>query len=320
MSGSWGSWEESDYASFLLWDIDREFQNAYEAYEQWLARNRRRRSAWQCITGSTQEDALGKALSLGRHVQKLIDDGKEAFGSRFERGDSSCHTILSAQLQRLQHEITVPLLDCAHARIRFPIPYDDILRAAKGVRRACFYALRDQYTRLQSPTSAPFLPPPRFSVKFCPFALQLKKDQRRGHQSNIQARKVRPHDRYDEREICPYCNVHICVSAHSGLPNYRRLLFQSHVSQPSANNNERATFACSSCYKTFDDSYAFLDHVFQKEIGSERSCLRRYSLRFSLSDMSLLSDPALMEKCLRNCLHREITRARALKKSKELEA
>lgn len=94
MSGSWGSWEESDYASFLLWDIDREFQNAYEAYEQWLARNRRRRSAWQCITGSTQEDALGKALSLGRHVQKLIDDGKEAFGSRFERGDCKENPVL----------------------------------------------------------------------------------------------------------------------------------------------------------------------------------------------------------------------------------
>jgi hypothetical protein len=81
------SWDEPHYTSFLLWDIDREFQTANEAYEEWLAKNRRRRAVWRCIVGSHEEDALGKTLSLGRRVQKCIQDGQDAFGSRFERGD-----------------------------------------------------------------------------------------------------------------------------------------------------------------------------------------------------------------------------------------
>lgn len=233
---------------------------------------------------------------------------------------ATCHTVLSAQLLRLQHEISVPLLDCAHARVPIPVPFDDILKAARGVRRACMNALRDQYSRLSSANSAPFLPPPRFSVTFCPFALQLQKDQKSGHPTPIHARKARPHDRHDEREVCPYCDAHIAVAAHSGLPEYRRLLFASHVARSSEQQDERATFACSSCYKTFDDSYAFLDHVFQKEIGSERSCLQRWSGRFSINEVFMASDPALVEKCLKNCLQREVTRAKALKKSKELAA
>lgn len=82
-----GSWDEKHYTSFLLWDIDREFQNAHEAYEQWLSRSRRKRFAWECMAGSSREDALAKALSLGRQVRKMIEAGQEAFGRRFERGD-----------------------------------------------------------------------------------------------------------------------------------------------------------------------------------------------------------------------------------------
>jgi hypothetical protein len=126
---------------------------------------------------------------------------------------------------------------------------------------------------------------------------------------------VRPQDRYDEREICPYCDAHISVAAHSGIPDYRRLLFQSHTQpSPSEKAPDRATFACSSCYKTYDDSYAFLDHIFQKDIDSERSCLRRSSARFSFSSSAMKSNPALVEKCLKNCLQRETTRAKMLKR------
>lgn len=177
------------------------------------------------------------------------------------------------------------------------------------------------------------LPPPRFSVKFCPYSVQLQTDHTQGHRSTINARKVRPGDRHDDREHCPGCNIQIAVAAHSGLPSYRRLLFASHISAPptTSNGENRASFACSSCYKTFDESYAFLDHVFQKEIGSERSCLRRWSgitaapsrssSASSKTDYAVGpadSDPALVEVCLKNCLQRELTRSRAMKKSIEL--
>jgi hypothetical protein len=72
---------------FTLWDIDREFQSACEAYEQWQARHNRKRSVWGCLGMKHQDDALGKALSLGRQVQRLMEVGKEAFGRRFEEGD-----------------------------------------------------------------------------------------------------------------------------------------------------------------------------------------------------------------------------------------
>jgi hypothetical protein len=81
------TWEKSQHASLLLWDLDREFQNSYEAYEQWQARNRRKGSAWLCLSTKHQDDALGKALSLGRQIQRLMEHGKQVFGSRFEQGD-----------------------------------------------------------------------------------------------------------------------------------------------------------------------------------------------------------------------------------------
>lgn len=197
------------------------------------------------------------------------------------------------------------------------MPGNDLLTAVKGVRRTCLYALRDQYARLQSPNLTPFLPPPRFSVSFCPFAAQLQKEDRR---SSFQTRKARPHDIHDEREICSYCLAQISVSAHSGLPEYRRLLFQSHLSPSNKKLGIATSFACTSCYKTFEDSYGFLDHIFQKEIGSERSCQRRWSARWHLNEIFIESDPSLVETCLKNCLRREITRARVLKKVKELDS
>jgi hypothetical protein len=92
---SLGVWEESNYTSFMLWDIDREFQNACEAYEQMMAKSRRRKTRWQCIAGSKKEDPLEEALSLGRQVQKVFKEGKALFGSRFEKGDcTSIHSFL----------------------------------------------------------------------------------------------------------------------------------------------------------------------------------------------------------------------------------
>jgi hypothetical protein len=196
------------------------------------------------------------------------------------------------------------------------MPGDDLLTAAKGVRRTCLQAMRDQFARLQSAKTIPFLPPPRFSVNFCPFALQLQQDRRK---FSFQTPKVQPHDRHDDREICPYCSAHIPVTAHSGLVDYRRLLYQAHLSPTSGAGPRHATYACNGCYKTFNDSYGFLDHVFQKEIGSERSCQKRWSTQWHINEVFADSAPALVDKCLKNCLRREITRARAMKKAKELE-
>jgi hypothetical protein len=89
------SWEKSQHTSLTLWDIDREFQDAYEAYGQWQARHRSKRSVWTCFGTKSRDDAVGKALSLGRSVQKMMETGKEAFGSRFEQGDCK----LSYELQ-----------------------------------------------------------------------------------------------------------------------------------------------------------------------------------------------------------------------------
>ncbi|KAF2263223.1 hypothetical protein CC78DRAFT_617896 [Lojkania enalia] len=314
------SWEKPNYAFLTLWDIDHEFQKSYETYEQWLARYRRKRSTLECFGRKNQDDAVGKALRLGRQVRSLMECGQDAYGQKFEQGDSTCQTVLSAQLLRVQQEIYITLLDCVTSRTPIGIPTDYIITAAKTVRRACLNALRDLYARLLSPSAAPFLPPPRFSVKFCLFALQLQKDRT----GAFQTRKVRPHDRHDEREICPHCFTHISVSAHSGLPQYRRLLFQSHIATPNANcsgdHTNQSTFACTSCYKTFHDSYDFLDHVFQKEIDSERSCLRRWSAHWELNQVFMKSDPALVEKCLRNCLKRELTRMQTMKKLDDADA
>jgi hypothetical protein len=112
----------------------------------------------------------------------------------------------------------------------------------------------------------------------------------------------------------------VSVATHSGLPAYRYLLFQSHL-WPAPGNARKATFACTGCYKTFDDAYGFLDHVFQKEVGSERSCQKRYTTTsWHFNSIYSESDPILVEKCLRNCMKREITRAkaaRAVKKTKQ---
>jgi len=82
------TWEKAQHTSFLLWDLDREFQNSYDAYEQWQARNRCKRSIWMCLGMRNHDGALGKALSLGRQVQRLMETGKQQFGTRFEQGDS----------------------------------------------------------------------------------------------------------------------------------------------------------------------------------------------------------------------------------------
>jgi hypothetical protein len=73
---------------FTLWDIDREFQNAYEAYEQYQVRRRLKRSVWVCLGTKHHDDALGNALSLGRRVQQIMEIGVKTFGARFEQGDS----------------------------------------------------------------------------------------------------------------------------------------------------------------------------------------------------------------------------------------
>ena len=77
---------------------------------------------------------------------------------------------------------------------------------------------------------------------------------------------------------------------------------------------ERAKFACTSCYKVFDDSYAFLEHVFQRKIGSESSCLKRWSTEFGVESDLFERSPAAVEQCLKNCLDREMVRAKRMGK------
>ncbi len=102
-------WENTQHTSFTLWDIDREFQNANEAYEQWQARHRTfsRRAIWACLRTKNQDDALAKALSLGRQVQRLMEAGKSLYGARFEQGDCKCSDpchLVSTMLRLCQHD------------------------------------------------------------------------------------------------------------------------------------------------------------------------------------------------------------------------
>lgn len=158
-----------------------------------------------------------------------------------------------------------------------------------------------------------YLPPPRFKIQYCTFAEQLRKDLDSSEGSNLQTKKLRPRDRHDDREICPDCNKCVSVATHSGLPDARCILFTSHVHPEPGAKAENASYACSSCYKAFDDSYAFLDHIFQKQIGSDRSCLRLSSPNLDIHEL----DPSLIEQCFKNCLVRELSRSSSEKVSKD---
>jgi hypothetical protein len=81
------TWNKSQHTSFLLWDIDREFQNAYELYEQLQSKCGRKRSAWSRLAIKSPDDVLAKALNLGREVKNLMETGTRRFGARFEEGD-----------------------------------------------------------------------------------------------------------------------------------------------------------------------------------------------------------------------------------------
>jgi len=227
-----------------------------------------------------------------------------------------CHTVLSAQLMRLQYEVRQPLYDSAFSPTPTTIPYEEITKTARSIRRTCLLALREQYARFQSPMPASILPPPRFKIEFCPFADQLRHDLKDKSISTLRTKKLKANNRTDDREICLYCNACIFVATHSGLPDHKSILVTSHIALDPLAGNDRATFACKGCYKTFDDSYAFLDHTFQKKIGSERSCLVRASRMWSFNEELMKSDPSLVEQCLKNCLKRELTRVRTQKMMK----
>ena len=85
------TWNKSQHTSFLLWDIDRGFQNAYELYEQLQAKSGRKRSAWSRIAIKNQDDVLATALNLGREVKNFMETGERRFGTRFEEGDGASH-------------------------------------------------------------------------------------------------------------------------------------------------------------------------------------------------------------------------------------
>ena len=81
------TWNKLRHTSALLWDIDREFWNAYELYEQLPAKQISQRSSWVCLAVKSQDDMLAKTLNLGREVNSLMEAGVKRFGSRFEDGD-----------------------------------------------------------------------------------------------------------------------------------------------------------------------------------------------------------------------------------------
>lgn len=81
------TWNKSQHTSFLLWDIDREFQNAFELYEQLQAKSGHKRSAWSRLAVKSQDDVLAKTLNIGREVKNFMETGKKRFGVKFEEGD-----------------------------------------------------------------------------------------------------------------------------------------------------------------------------------------------------------------------------------------
>lgn len=81
-------WNKSQHTSFLLWDIEREFKNAYELYERLQVKTGAKRSAWSRLAVKAPNDGLAKALSLGREIRKFMENGKNRFGAHFEQGDS----------------------------------------------------------------------------------------------------------------------------------------------------------------------------------------------------------------------------------------
>ena len=83
-------WNKSQHTSLLLWDIDREFRNAYELYEQVRSKSSYKRTAWACLAVKSQDDALAKVLDIGREVRHYMESGKRRFGSAFEEGDCEC--------------------------------------------------------------------------------------------------------------------------------------------------------------------------------------------------------------------------------------
>jgi hypothetical protein len=223
----------------------------------------------------------------------------------------TCHTALEAQNIRIQYEVRELLCDSAISKT-VSIPYDEIITTAKSIRRTCLEALQGQLERYSAPTSLLYLPPPRFKIQHCSFADRLRKDLESSEGSSLQTKKLRPRGRHDDREICPDCDTCISVATHSGLPDARCILFTSHVKPEAGCRTKTASFACSSCYKCFSDSYAFLDHVFQKQIGSDRSCLRLSSPDLDLHEL----EPSLIEQCFKNCLIRELTRSASEKTGK----
>lgn len=92
------TWNKSRHTSFLLWDIDREFQNAYELYEQLPAKHGDKRSTWARLAVKSQDDKLAKALNLGREIRSLMETGIKRFGARFEEGDCVWINLGSAQI------------------------------------------------------------------------------------------------------------------------------------------------------------------------------------------------------------------------------
>jgi hypothetical protein len=224
---------------------------------------------------------------------------------------ATCHTTLDAQLIRVQYEIRELLCDSAVSDT-VPIPYDEIITTAKSIHRICLEALQAQFERFSTPTSMLYLPPLRFKIQYCTFAEQLRKDLNSSEGSNLQTKKLRPRDRHDDREICPDCNTCISVATHSGLPDARCILFTSHIKPECRSTASNASYACSGCYKTFDESYAFLDHIFQKQIGSDRSCLRLSSPDLDIHGFN----PSLIEQCFKNCLVREMSWASSEKATK----
>ena len=95
MSSSDVAWEKDNWTTFTVWDIDRAFQEAHDAYALIQQRSRKKRTMLQACFGikGADEDELGRSLGLGRQVKEIMELGRDTIGSKFEKGDCKSTSI-----------------------------------------------------------------------------------------------------------------------------------------------------------------------------------------------------------------------------------
>jgi hypothetical protein len=91
MTVTWQSmavaWDKPQHTFLLLWNLDSEFQDTYQIYDQLSTKTGRKRHSWMRLGLESQDETLRKNLCLGKEIKGLMETGKERLGTQFERGD-----------------------------------------------------------------------------------------------------------------------------------------------------------------------------------------------------------------------------------------